>query len=157
MKKINWKAIIPYILIPALFIGVLFMYMERGTTKELQYYEVLEYFDDQKVVEADLNMNSGALTFKLQGDDTQYKYTVPNVNLFINDVHEGLREYNKANPDKPIEFDYQAGTSNSWLVSMLPSLLLTLGFVVLMVIISAGANIAGFMKVAQAMLEQGII
>ena len=134
MKKINWKAIIPYILIPALFIGVLFMYMERGTTKELQYYEVLEYFDDQKVVEADLNMNSGALTFKLQGDDTQYKYTVPNVNLFINDVHEGLREYNKANPDKPIEFDYQAGTSNSWLVSMLPSLLLTLGFVVLMVI-----------------------
>ena len=86
MKKINWKAIIPYILIPALFIGVLFMYMEKGTTKELQYYEVLEYFDDQKVVEADLNMNSGALTFKLQGDDTQYKYTVPNVNLFINDV-----------------------------------------------------------------------
>ena len=45
-----------------------------------------------------------------------------------------MREYNKANPDKPIEFDYQAGTSNSWLVSMLPSLLLTLGFVVLMVI-----------------------
>ena len=134
MKKINWKAIIPYILIPALFIGVLFMYMERGTTKEFQYYEVLEYFDNQQVVEADLNMNSGALTFKLQNDDTQYKYTVPNVNLFLNDVHEDLREYNKSNPDKPIEFDYKAGTSNSWLVSMLPSLLLTLGFVVLMVV-----------------------
>ena len=134
MKKINWKAIIPYILIPALFIGVLFMYMERGTTKEFQYYEVLAFFDDQQVVEADLNMNSGALTFKLQDDDTQYKYTVPNVNLFLNDVHEDLREYNKSNPDKPIEFDYKAGTSNSWLVSMLPSLLLTLGFVVLMVV-----------------------
>ena len=134
MKKINWKVIIPYILIPALFIGVLFMYMERGTTKEFQYYEVLEYFDNQQVVEADLNMNSGALTFKLQDDDTQYKYTVPNVNLFLNDVHEDLREYNKSNPDKPIEFDYKAGTSNSWLVSMLPSLLLTLGFVVLMVV-----------------------
>ena len=140
MKKFNWKAIIPYILIPALFIGVLFMYMERGTTKELQYYEVLEYFDNQQVVDADLNMNSGALTFKLKGDDTQYKYTVPNVNLFINDVHEGLREYNKANPDKPIEFDYKAGTSNSWLVSMLPSLLLTLGFVVLMVVMFRKMN-----------------
>ncbi len=140
MKKINWKAIIPYILIPALCIGVLYMYMERGTTKELKYYEVLEYFDNQQVVEADLNMNSGAMTFKLDGDDTQYKYTVPNVNLFINDVHEDLREYNKANPDKPIEFDYKAGTSNSWLLSMLPSLLLTVGFVVLMVVMFRKMN-----------------
>ena len=140
MKKINWKAIIPYILIPALCIGVLYMYMERGTTKEFKYYEVLEYFDNQQVVEADLNMNSGAMTFKLEGDDTQYKYTVPNVNLFVNDVHEDLREYNKANPDKPIEFDYKAGTSNSWLLSMLPSLLLTVGFVVLMVVMFKKMN-----------------
>ena len=140
MKKINWKAIIPYILIPALCIGVLYMYMERGSTKEFKYYEVLEYFDNQQVVEADLNMNSGAMTFKLEGDDTQYKYTVPNVNLFVNDVHEDLREYNKANPDKPIEFDYKAGTSNSWLLSMLPSLLLTVGFVVLMVVMFRKMN-----------------
>jgi cell division protease FtsH len=140
LKKFNWKAIVPYILIPALFVGVLFMYMERGTTKELQYYEVLEYFDNQQVVEADLNMNSGAMTFKLKGDDTQYKYTVPSVGLFIEDVHEDLREYNKANPDKPIEFDYKAGTSNSWLVSMLPSLLLTVGFVVLMVVMFRKMN-----------------
>ncbi|MBR2953166.1 MAG: ATP-dependent zinc metalloprotease FtsH [Clostridia bacterium] len=116
------------------------MYMERGTTKEFKYYEVLEYFDNQQVVEADLNMNSGAMTFKLEGDDTQYKYTVPNVNLFVNDVHEDLREYNKANPDKPIEFDYKAGTSNSWLLSMLPSLLLTVGFVVLMVVMFKKMN-----------------
>ncbi|MBQ4644467.1 MAG: ATP-dependent zinc metalloprotease FtsH [Clostridia bacterium] len=116
------------------------MYMERGATKEFKYYEVLEYFDNQQVVEADLNMNSGAMTFKLEGDDTQYKYTVPNVNLFVNDVHEDLREYNKANPDKPIEFDYKAGTSNSWLLSMLPSLLLTVGFVVLMVVMFKKMN-----------------
>ncbi len=140
MKKLNWKAIIPYILIPALCIGVLYMYMERGATKEFKYYEVLEYFDNQQVVEADLNMNSGAMTFKLKDDDTQYKYTVPNVNLFVNDVHEDLREYNKANPDKPIEFDYKAGTSNSWLLSMLPSLLLTIGFVVLMVVMFRKMN-----------------
>ena len=140
MKKINWKAIIPYILIPALCIGVLYMYMDRGTTKELKYYEVLEFFDNQQVVEADLNMNSGAMSFKLKDDDKQYKYTVPNVNLFLNDVHEDLREYNKANPDKPIEFDYKAGTSNSWLLSMLPSLLLTVGFVVLMVVMFRKMN-----------------
>ncbi len=140
MKKINWKAIIPYILIPALFIGVITVYMGKEQQKELQYYEILQYFDEEQVVEADLNMNSGAMTFKLKDDDKTYKYTVPNVNLFVNDVHESLREYNKKNPDKPIEFDYKAGTSGSWIVTMLPSLLLTLGLVVVMVLMFKKMN-----------------
>ncbi len=140
MKKFNWKAIIPYILIPALFIGVMYMYMDKETDKEFEYYEVVEFFDNQQVTELDLNMNSGVLKFKLEGDDTLYKYTVPNVSLFVNDVHEQLREYNKANPDKPIEFNYEAGTSNNWIVSILPSLLLSLGFVVLMVVMFRKMN-----------------
>ena len=132
MKKFNWKVIIPYILIPVAFIGVIYMYMGKEQSKEFKYYEVVQFFDKGQVVEADLNMNSGAMIFKLNGDDKTYKYTVPNVNLFINDVHEDLREYNKANPDKPIEFDYEAGKSGSWIVSVLPSLLLTVGLVILM-------------------------
>lgn len=140
MKKLNWKAIIPYILIPVLFIGVMWMYMDSESDKEFEYYEVVEFFDNEQIAEVDLNMNSGALKFKLKGDDTLYKYTVPNVNLFVNDVHEQLREYNKANPDKPVEFDYEAGTSNSWIISVLPSLLLSLGFVVLMVVMFKKMN-----------------
>ena len=134
MKKLNWKAVIPYILIPILFIGVMYVYMGSEADKEFKYYEVLEFFDNEQVEEVDLNMNSGALKFKLKGDETLYKYTVPNINLFLNDVHEQLREYNKANPDNPVILDYEAGTSNSWLVSILPSVLLSLGFVVLMVV-----------------------
>ena len=132
MKKFNWKVIIPYILIPVAFIAVIYMYMGKEQQKDLKYYEVVEFFDKGQVSEVDLNMNSGAMTFKLEGEDKTYKYTVPNVNLFINDVHEGLREYNQKNPDKPIEFDYEAGTSGSWILSVLPSLLLTLGLIVLM-------------------------
>ena len=140
MKKLNWKTIIPYILIPALFIGVMFLYMENEADTEFKYYEVIEFFDKEQVEEVDLNMNSGALNFKLKNDDTLYKYTVPNVNLFVNDVHEQIREYNKANPDNPIILDYEAGTSNSWIISVLPSLLLTLGFVVLMVVMFKKMN-----------------
>ena len=132
MKKFNWKVIIPYILIPVAFIGVIYMYMGKEQQKDLKYYEVVEFFDNGQVSEVDLNMNSGAMTFKLEGEDKTYKYTVPNVNLFINDVHESLREYNQKNPDKPIEFDYKAGNSGSWILSVLPSLLLTLGLIVLM-------------------------
>ncbi len=140
MKKLNWKAIIPYILIPLLFIGVMYVYMDSEADKDFKYYEVIEFFDNEQVAELDFNMNSGVLKFKLKGDDTLYKYTVPNGNLFLNDVHDQLREYNKANPDKPVEYDYEAGTSNSWIVSILPSLLLSLGFVVLMVVMFKKMN-----------------
>lgn len=140
MKKINWKVIIPYILIPIMFIGVVYMYMGKEQQKDFKYYEIVQFFDEGKVAEVDLNMNSGAMTFKLEGDNTTYKYTVPNVSLFVNDVHEGLREYNQKNPDKPVEFDYKAGTSGSWIISLLPSLLLTVGFVVLMVIMFKKMN-----------------
>ena len=141
MKKLNWKAIIPYILIPVLFIGVMFMYMENeADDKEFKYYEIVELFDEEQIAEVDLNFNSGVLKFKLKDDEKVYKYTVPDVNLFLNDVHDGLREYNKANPDKPVEFDYEAGTSNSWIISVLPSLLLSLGFVVLMIVMFKKMN-----------------
>ena len=45
-----------------------------------------------------------------------------------------VREHNKTNPDAQIKYNYEAGTSNSWLFSILPSALLTIGFVVLMII-----------------------
>ncbi len=140
MKKFNWKTLIPYIIIPALCIGMIYMYMGKMTEKDFKYYEVVEYFDNGQITEVDLNMNSGAMTFKLKGDDKVYNYTVPNVNLFVNDVHEQLREYNKANPDKPVEFDYKAGTSGSWIVSILPSLFLTLGLVVMIVVMFKKMN-----------------
>lgn len=140
MKKFNWKTLIPYILIPALCIGIIYMYLGKTADKDLKYYQVVEYFDNGQITEVDLNMNSGAMTFKLKGDDKEYKYTVPNVNLFVNDVHEQLREYNKANPDKPVEFDYKAGTSGSWILSILPSVLLTLGFIILIVIMFKKMN-----------------
>ena len=140
MKKFNWKVIVPYVLIPVAFIAVIYMYMGKEQQKDLKYYEVVEFFDNGQVAEVELNMNSGAMTFKLEGEDETYKYTVPNVNLFINDVHEGLREYNQKNPDNPVEFDYKAGNSGSWILSVLPSLLLTLGLIVLMSIMFKKMN-----------------
>ena len=140
MKKINWKTLIPYILIPVLFIGVIYAYMGLDSKKEVQYYQIVEYFDKGQVEEYDINLNSGAMTYKLKGDTAEYKYTVPNVSIFVEDVHTMVREYNKENPDTPIKYNYEAGTSNSWLFSILPSALLTLGFVVLMVLMFKKMN-----------------
>lgn len=134
MKKINWKAIIPYIIIPALCIGVIMAYMGMDAKEKVQYYQIVDYFDKGQVTEYTVNMNSGAMTYKLKDDTKEYEYTVPNVNMFYEDVHHMVREHNKTNPDAQIKYNYEAGTSNSWLFSILPSALLTIGFVVLMII-----------------------
>ncbi len=70
LKKLNWKAIIPYILIPLLFIGVMYVYMDSEADKDFKYYEVIEFFDNEQIAELDFNMNSGVLKFKLKGDDS---------------------------------------------------------------------------------------
>lgn len=140
MKKFNWKVMIPYVLIPLMFIGVLYMYMGRGAQKEVEYYQVLQYFDEGKVTEYEVNLNSGAMKYKLAGDDTEYKYTVPNVTIFVNDVHEKVHQYNTEHPDAPIKMNYKAGTPNSWWVSLLPSVLITALLVILMFVMFRKMN-----------------
>ncbi len=134
MKKINWKVIIPYILIPAIFIGFLYMYMGKGETTELQYYEIVELFDEGKVDSGELNLTSGLMKYKLIGDEQEYEYTVPNVNIFVNDVHDMIRQHNAENPENVIEWNYIAGNSNSWILSVLPSLVVIVLLGLIMVI-----------------------
>ena len=103
---------------------------------DLEYYQVIELFDKGEVTKYNLNIGSGALTYELK-DGSSAKYSVPNVSLFIEDIHDTVVEYNRANPDKPIKYDYVSGASGSMLVQLLPGL-----FTVVLVI--AGGYI--FMK-----------
>ena len=92
-----------------------------GTTKssKLEYYQVVEYFDTGKVTKYELNIGTGKLSFTLD-DGTTKKYTVPDVNLFVNDIHDGVVEYNRENPDKAIKFDYVSGASYSFWLQLIP-------------------------------------
>lgn len=101
------------------------MYSLKVDTKvtDVDYYEVVNYFDEGKVTEYSLNMSSRELTYILDGEKEKRKYTVPNVNLFIADVHEDVREFNKENPDKAVKMNYEAGASTSWLMEIVPMLL----------------------------------
>ena len=56
-------------------------------------------------------------------DGTSKKYTVPNVNLFLEDVHDDVVEFNRANPKKPIKFNYVSGTSYSFWLQLIPIIL----------------------------------
>ncbi|MBQ6624246.1 MAG: ATP-dependent zinc metalloprotease FtsH, partial [Clostridia bacterium] len=56
----------------------------------------------------------------------------PNVSIFVDDIHDNVIEYNKANKDNPIKMDYNPGSSNSWLISLLPTVLMIVVLVALM-------------------------
>lgn len=97
--------------------------MSSGNVKKtnLEYYQVIELFDNGEVTKYSLNIGSGALTYELK-DGTSAKYSVPNVSLFIDDVHDSVVEYNREHPDTPIKFNYISGASGSILLDLLPIL-----------------------------------
>ncbi len=103
-----------------IFVG---LYAGGGSKNtKLEYYQVVEYFDSGKITEYELNIGTGALKFKLD-DGTSKKYTVPNVNLFLEDVHDDVVEFNRANPKTPIKFNYVSGASYSFWLQLIPIIL----------------------------------
>ena len=124
------KAVLPYILIPVIFILVIsyFSGSQAGNDKT-EYYEIVELFNSEQVAEYSLNIGSGALKYKLT-DGTVGKYTVPNVSMFVEDIHTGVLEYNKAHKDAPVKADYISGSSSYW-VQYLPMIF---GIVILFIL-----------------------
>lgn len=143
MKKIDWKAIAPYIVIPLIFVLCISIYATMGDTQrdKKQYYEIVDLFEDNEVSEYTLNLASGSLEYKLFGDDdTTYKYTVPNVSMFVDDIHDSVVEYNKQNPDNQIKMDYKSGNSGSWLISLLPTVVIMIVLTVIMLLMFRKMN-----------------
>ncbi len=123
-KRSKILTLLAYILIPVVMIVAISQFSSSQTkTKDLQYYDIVALFDEGKVESYELNLGSGALKYKLKGDTKEYKYTVPNVNIFIEDVHENVVEYNRANPGSKIEFNYRSGSQYSIWNSLWPLIL----------------------------------
>lgn len=133
MTNKNNKSIILYVvLVIALLIGMTFMLsqFQTGQTQTITYSEVVGYFQDNKVSEFSLDLGSGQLNYKLKGEtgkDGKEKvntYKVPHVGLFVEAVEPIVLEYNKDNPDDRIEFVYKEAKDYSFLMSLIPIVLL---------------------------------
>ena len=119
--------ILPYILIPLVIIMGISYYAKNQKQEKPEYYEIVALFDEGKVSSYTLNMSSGSLVYYLNGEDPKkdqgHAFTMPNVSLFVEDVHGRVMEYNRAHPDKKIEAKYVSGSAASSLLSFLPTLL----------------------------------
>lgn len=116
--------LLPYLLIPAMLLAGLSYYISAQSRDKLEYYQLVALFDEGKVTEYKLNLSSGALVYKTAGDDTEKTFTVPSVNLFVEDIHEGVIKYNREHPDSMIKAGYITGSTGQWIYNIVPTLLL---------------------------------
>jgi len=115
-----------YVIIAVVFILSLTFFMgDKTEKKETVYYEVVQQFRGGQVTEYELNLGSGVMEYTL-ADGTKQKYVVPNVEIFLNDVHDYITEYNVQNPEAPVKYDYKRGSNSSLWASMLPTMLLSI-------------------------------
>ncbi len=152
MKKNKLQGVIIYFLIAILLIfGLVYMLNVAGGSKngDTGYSQVITEFDELNVSAYELDLGSGVLKYYLKGEETSKKnlkvYTVPNVNIFLNDINSGYTKdgkpanyrvrYNEANPNAPLIEDYIPISDNTFLTTILPYLLLIGVMIVFTVIV----------------------
>lgn len=130
-KNGGFKSLLIYLLISgAIIFGLIYLLSSLGGSGEdIDYSEIMTYFDDLRVSEYNLDLGSGELTYKLDGSDEEHTYEVPNVSLFVNEVlgEEGSnyrQRYNKAHPDSKLVFDLEPINDNSFWLNLIPTLIM---------------------------------
>ncbi len=95
---------------------------------EQEYSDVIRNFDEYKVNSYTLDLGTGELVYTLNGDEKEYTYEVPNVSIFLDDTDTETKdyraEYDKMHPENPLKQEYKKIKDNSWLISVVPTLLL---------------------------------
>lgn len=149
----KFKGIFIYLaVIVLLVIGMVTMLQMSGTPGEhTTYSKVISEFDNYNVSGYTLDLGSGELQYTLKSDNTKkYKYSVPNVSLFLQDTQGYRKAYNEKNPDSQLVEDFYPVSDNSFLLSFLPYLLmvaLMIGFTfVIMRQASGGGKMSQFSK-----------
>jgi len=121
----NWKSMIAYILIPVLLIGAVIFFANQQTKVNVKYSQIVSLFKENQVSEFTIDLSSGNLIYKtFKEPKKEQKYSVPNIAYFLDDIRDDVESYNDAHPDKPIVYDYKKGTSNAWIISVLPTVVM---------------------------------
>lgn len=133
-----------YILVVVLLILSVAMFPQFSSApkKDYTYSQIMSYFDNYQVSKMTLDLGTCELNITVNNEDgstEEINYTVPNVNVFLQDIHSDTNdyraEYNALHPDAPLEQDYYKITDNSWLITIIPTvifMIISIGLVVFM-------------------------
>lgn len=125
MNRKKALTFLPYILLPLLIIFAATYYADSQKQVRLEYYEIVQLFDQGDISEYTLNMSNGSLEYYLKDDEAKANpktFKVPSVNMFTEDIHNKVIEFNRQNPESMIKAKYVQGSTGTLLASLAPSL-----------------------------------
>ena len=133
-----------YLMIGVLLVAALIFLLPnlKGSSKEPDYSEIIQYFDDYEVTEYTLDLGSGELKMVLE-DGKKITYDVPNVAVFRDDTKNYRTNYNRKHPDAPLKLDYYKIRDSSWMLTIIPTVILVLMMVFLFIFMMRQANGGG--------------
>ena len=118
--KILLSIAVPLLLIAAMA-GVLY---SSNTAENVDYSAVVQMFYNDQVSEGELNMYNGTLKYVTRADGKTHTTTVVS-DVFVYDLSNMIIEKNTDDTaDNDIIFNYEQGGETSWLMSLLPTLIM---------------------------------
>lgn len=132
-----------YLIIAVLLVAALIFLLPnlRGSVRTPTYSEILAYFDEEAVAAYTLDLGSGALEMVLENGE-EISYEVPNVQIFLDDTESYRTQYNRTHTE-PLEVDYYKARDTSWLLTMIPTLILVVLMICLFVFMMRQAGGGG--------------
>ncbi len=130
-----------------LFLSLFLITQNQPQEKKPQYSTIISYFEDGDVKNYKLDLGSGELVLTRRSGDV-IKYTVPNINLFVDRASTLVDQYNDKHPDSRITYDYIQAWQAPWWFSFLPYIIIAVIFGLLwMYMINQASGGAGGGKV----------
>ncbi len=118
--KILLGILVPLVLVAAVA-GVVY---SSNTADKTDYSAVVQMFYNNEISEAELDMYDGTLVYITRADGKKHTLTVVS-EVFYSDLKEIITEKNTdQDPNNDIVMNYDRGGETSWLMSLLPTLIM---------------------------------
>ncbi|MCQ2465088.1 MAG: ATP-dependent zinc metalloprotease FtsH [Oscillospiraceae bacterium] len=128
-KNRGFLTYISILVVIVVVLGLLLPNLDQNSSTQ-KYSDFLSHFDNYEVSEYSLNLKTGEVVYTLGDSNEKLTYTVPNVGLFLQDtdseINDYREEYNAIHADtkETLKVNYIRGSDNSWIITVIPTILL---------------------------------
>ena len=124
-NKKTIRNLLIYLGIPIVLIIIIAVIFSSQRTEQPTTSEIVYYFKDMKVKEYTVDLGTGAIELKLNDDKgTVVKATAASITTFLDQINPYVDQYNEKHPDEPMKYDHIRASENSWLIDLLPNIIL---------------------------------
>lgn len=122
-NKKTIRNLLIYLGIPIVLIIIIAVIFSSQRTEQPTTSEIVYYFKDMK--EYTVDFGTGAIELKLNDDKgTVVKATAASITTFLDQINPYVDQYNEKHPDEPMKYDHIRASENSWLIDLLPNIIL---------------------------------